>query len=307
MTPHPMRAGRVELALLVAVPLLWGSAFVAIRAGLLAGASPFIFAEYRYVLATALVAIAAMASRQPLPDRRSFLATSLVGGVLMMGGYAGLLYWAEQYTSGGLASVLVSTAPVWTAIVAFPVLPLERLGRLGSAGVALGLAGVVVLFLPGIANVHSLAVPGLLAAAGSAALASVGAVMLRKANLRASSLWNLTGEFGIASLVLLVPALLLPGGLTFPVTTVTIGMTLYLAVGASVLGYGLYFHLLQRTGPARAMTVTYLNPLVGLTTGFLFLGESVTAMEIAGFALVLFAVLLLQLERRRALSGSGAS
>jgi len=294
-----MRPARVELALLAAVPLLWGSAFVAIRAGLLAGASPFVFAEYRYVLATLVVTGAALASRQPRPERRAFVPAAVLGGIFLMGGYAGFLYWAEQFTSGGLASVLVSTVPLWTVLFAFPLLPGERLRIVGWGGIVLGLAGVVVLFLPGLTTVHSREFPGLLAGVAAAASAAAGSVLLRRSGVRPSNLWNLSGEFGVASLVLLPLALLTPGGLAFPVTPVTVGTLLYLALGSSVLGYGLYFHLLQRTGPSHANVVAYLNPVVGLTVGLLLLGESVTAVELSGFGLIVLSVAVLQWERQR--------
>ena len=122
---------------------------------------------------------------------------------------------------------------------------------------------------------------------------------------RPSSLWNLSGEFTVASLVLLPLAILTPGGLAFPVNSLTVTLVLYLALGSSVFGYGLYFVLLERAGPSRANVVAYLNPVVGLVVGFLFLGESVTTAELGGFGLILFAVALLQRERRRSLTAQG--
>jgi probable blue pigment (indigoidine) exporter len=299
-----MRATASELALLAVVPSLWGSAFIAIRAGLLAGAPPFAFAEYRYVLATALVALGAVASRQPRPARRPFLVSALLGGVFLMGVYAALIYWGEQYTSGGLTSVLVSTAPVWTAIIALVLLPAERLGVLGWAGVGIGLSGVVLLFLPDLGVPHGGGVGALMAPLLAAASASAGAVLVRRSGVHAAGLWNLTGQLGVASLILLPLTALAPGGFSFPVTPLTLGTLLYLAVGSSAIAYGLFFVLLHRVGPARASMVAYLNPAVGLTVGWLALGESITPAELGGFGLILLAVALLQVERRRTASSA---
>jgi probable blue pigment (indigoidine) exporter len=113
----------------------------------------------------------------------------------------------------------------------------------------------------------------------------------------------LTGELGVATIVLLPIAALAPGGFQFPLTDVTIGTTLYLALGASVLGYGLYFVLLQRAGPQRSNMVAYLNPVVGVSIGFLALGEGVTILEVLGFGLILVSVYLLRSEHRKAIAG----
>ncbi|HEV2318087.1 MAG TPA: DMT family transporter [Thermoplasmata archaeon] len=295
-----MRADRLDLLFLVVVAGLWGSAFIAIRAGLLAGASPFIFAEYRYALATAVVGVFCLATRQERPPLRAWLSSSLLGGCFMMGGYAALLYWGEQYTGGGLASVFVSSVPLWTALVAFRLLPSERLGRWGWSAVGLGFVGVLVIFLPEVLAPGGGSIDGAIGALAAAALAAVGSVLLRRTGVNPSGAWNLTGELGVATLFLLPIALLVPGGLAFPVTAVTIGTTIYLAVGASVLGYGLYFVLLQRAGPQRSNMVTYLNPVVGVSIGFLALGEGVTVLEILGFGLILLSIYLLRSERRPA-------
>ncbi|HKS59260.1 MAG TPA: EamA family transporter [Thermoplasmata archaeon] len=295
-----MRGLRIELVLLGVVALLWGSAFVAIRAGLLAGASPFLFAALRYAAATGVIAAAALATRQARPSRGPFLISSLLGGVCLMGAYAALVYWGEQYSAGGLAAVLVSTAPIWTAIVSIAALPTERLHGLGWVAIALGFVGVVLLFLPDLVGGGSGNLAGLLALITAAAFAAVGSVGLRRLGMKPSGLWNLTGEFGVATIILVPLALLTPGGLAFPVNAITVGTLIYLAIGSSVFGYGLYFVLLERVGPARANVVAYLNPIVGLSVGFLLLGESVTPLELGGFALILLAVASLQLERRRA-------
>jgi drug/metabolite transporter (DMT)-like permease len=294
-----MHADRVNLALLGVVALLWGSAFIAIRAGILAGVSPFVFAAYRYALAAGVTVAVAYGTRQPRPDPRTWVVSSLLGGIFLMGAYAALVYWGEQYTSGGFASVLVSTAPIWTAVAALSLLPSERLRGLGWIGIAAGFSGVVLLFLPGLAHAYSGGIAGPLALTAAAASAAFGSVMLRRLGLRPAGLWNLSGELGIATLLLLPLALVTPGGLTFPVSALTVGTLVYLAIGSSVFGYGLYFVLLQRAGPTRANVVAYLNPVVGLTVGIIALQEAVSLPELAGFVLILLAVALIQLEGRR--------
>jgi drug/metabolite transporter (DMT)-like permease len=66
----------------------------------------------------------------------------------------------------------------------------------------------------------------------------------------------------------------------------------FLGVASSGLGFLLYFRLLRRIGPVRAMSVTFLNPMVAMASGALYLGEAVTPQMIAGGAVVLLGTAL---------------
>ena len=66
----------------------------------------------------------------------------------------------------------------------------------------------------------------------------------------------------------------------------------FLGVASSGLGFLLYFRLLRRIGPVRAMSVTFLNPVVALASGALYLGEAVTPQMVLGGAVVLLGTAL---------------
>jgi drug/metabolite transporter (DMT)-like permease len=87
-----------------------------------------------------------------------------------------------------------------------------------------------------------------------------------------------------------IPALAqLPRG---PVPASALWALLALAALSTAAAYLLYFHLLARVGPVRANTVTYVVPIFGMLWGALFLGERVTRGMLAGLALILVSVLL---------------
>ena len=66
----------------------------------------------------------------------------------------------------------------------------------------------------------------------------------------------------------------------------------FLGVASSGLGFLMYFRLLRRIGPVRAMSVTFLNPVVAMAAGVWYLGEGVTVQMIGGGAVVLFGTAL---------------
>jgi drug/metabolite transporter (DMT)-like permease len=295
-----MRSERLAIVLLVLLGAIWGSAFVVIRAGILAGASPFPFAIARFLIAAGVMAVIAAATRQPWPERRRAVPSILLGGLFMMGGYSAFLYWGEQYTTGGLASILIATTPLLSALIAFPLLPKERFGRLGVVGIALGFIGVAVIFVPTVLRSGGGGPGGALAVFTAALVFSIGSVTLRRLDLGPQGMWAISFQFA-ATAAILSPLLLLPGTpATIPFTTTTVASLLYLAVASSVLGFLIYYWLHDHVGPSQANLVTYVNPLAGLTVGAILLSEPVVPTEIAGFLLVLLGLVLYHRDRRRA-------
>ncbi len=292
-----MQSSRLDLVVLVSVGTLWGSAFIAIRAGLLDGATPFLYAALRYLLAFAVMATLSLAAREPLPPARELARSAALGALFLMGGYSLLLYWGEEATPGSLATILVATAPIQSALLAYPIIPAERFGRGGVLGVILGFIGIATIFLPGLLEGAALDVPHAVAVFGAALLFSIGSVLLRRLGGARQGYWHVTSQFAATASFLGLVALATAGDQRFPITAVTVGTLVYLAVGSSVLGYGLYFWLHHRIGPSRANVVAYVNPVIGILLGVALLGEAIGGFEVAGFALVVVGLALLQRER----------
>ncbi|HYK93029.1 MAG TPA: EamA family transporter [Thermoplasmata archaeon] len=294
-----MKGVGLDTALLVATGGLWGSAFIAIRAGLLAGATPFLYAAIRLILAMGIMAAVALASRERRPPVGELLRSAALGSLCLMGGYAALLYWGEQTTPGSLATILVASAPLQSALFAVLLIPADRLGRLGSLGVVAGFAGVAAIFVPGFSGTGPGPLGAALAVFGAATLFALGSVILRRLGGGRQSYWHMVAQFSAsAGLLAVLTAATWPTE-RFPSNVVTWGTVIYLAAGSSVLGYALYFRLHHRIGPQQANAVAYVNPVVGVVLGVLLLGESVAWFEVVGFALVVTGLALLHFERAR--------
>jgi len=290
---------RTDALLLVSLALLWGSAYVAIREGILAGASPFIFAGTRYAIVAVLLATVAALRRDPWPSRREALLSAAVGGTLIIGFYGMLLFWGEQFTSGGYASVLSGTAPIFTIVFAYSILPSERLSPTAVLGVAVGFLGIVVLVLPSLTGGLAESWEGPVAVLGAFILFSLGSVLLRRWSREAQGIWQLSLQFGVGSAILGVALVVVPGPEALPFTVAVWGWILVLVVFASLLGYVVYFRLHHRIGPGRANLVAYMLPLVGVGLGSGLFGEPVTLWEVVGFALIATGLTLVFLTRNR--------
>ncbi len=299
--PPSSAQARWDLIALLVVGAAWGSAYPVIRAGLVAGAPPLVFAAVRYGLSALALVPIAYAVRSPRPDRRSLVVAVACGGLLIIGLYGALLYVGEQTTSGGLSAVIAASATFWSVLFGLALLPQERLGRREMLGLLVGFAGVAILVVPQFGSGSGLEGPLLVVAA--IAVFAVGGVLLRRAAPASPSLWTLSGQFGVAAGLVGGLSVVLGEPRTLGHLAVTGPALAYLIAVPSLLGYVLYFGLLHRAGPARANLVAYVAPIAGVLVGLLVFGEPVYLVEVGGLALIVVGLLTVHRARARAAAG----
>jgi drug/metabolite transporter (DMT)-like permease len=289
---------RRNVALFLVLAAVWGSAFTVIKAGL-AYFPPVLFAALRYDLAGLLMlAYAVVAVERWRPRGREEWWVVAVGSVLVIAGYHAFLFVGQQFTTSAAAAVIVGLNPVLTTAFARGLVPTERLTAGGAAGLAVGLAGVVVLARPDPANLLALdrGVGLVLAATVSFALGSV-LTQRSEADLPIETMeaWSMLG--GAAVMHGVSVALAEPVAGVHP-TPAALAALAYLAVVASAAGFLIYFDLLDRLGSVEINLVSYATPVVAAITGFLLLAEVPTVATAVGFVAVLVGFALL---KRRAL------
>ncbi|HTT34613.1 MAG TPA: DMT family transporter [Thermoplasmata archaeon] len=288
---------RSSLVLLVALGAAWGSAFIAIRYLLDLGASPFFFVLIRLLAQAGLTGAIAVAARERGPSRRDAWISAILGGAFVMGGYQLLLFWGEQYTSGGLAGVLVAASPLFTALLSVLLLRREAFHRIGTLGVIVGFAGVAFLFEPDLAGGGPSSVEGLAAILSAAFAFALGSVLLRRWRRGGESLWGVSIEFAAGGLVALAAVALFEPAPSFPLGPGALLAVAYLVVVAGVLGFLVYFHIHGRVGPGRANLVSFVAPVAALVSGVVVLGESYALVQLGGFGLIVLGLYLVQRDR----------
>jgi drug/metabolite transporter (DMT)-like permease len=276
-----------DAALFVLLAAVWGSAFVAIKAGL-DYVPPVLFAALRYdVASVVMLAYAWWAVDRWHPRTRADWWLVGVGGVLLIAAYHAFLFVGEQETTSAAAAVVVSLSPALTTGFARVFLPDERLAPAGVVGLLVGLAGVVVIARPDPANLLAPDVVGrglVLLAAASFAL---GSVLTRRSRsdlpLEAMEAWSML----LGALVMHAVSAGIgesPGDVV--VTAESVGALAYLSLVASGLGFLVYFDLLDRLGPIQINLVSYVAPVFAALAGYLWLDERVSVATGAGFLLV---------------------
>lgn len=289
---------RRALWALAAVCFFWGTTYLAIKTGV-REMPPLLFSGVRFMLAGAILTVFSLATGRPFPrggDRRRLV----VAAVLMMAVANGSLAWALQRVPSGVASLLVSMTPLWLVVLAR--LGGERISGRGWGGVCVGLVGMLILVWPDLAGAGPR--PGV--ALGAAVLCFSTGVwawssvyMKRRPHssdpFAAVAMQKLAG--GGAAVLL---------GLAFGEaprwhpTAAGVWALLYLTLAGSLVGYTCYLYALKHLPTERVAVYAYANPVVAVSLGVAFGGESADLALLLGAPVVLFAVWL-------ANTGSGAA
>jgi drug/metabolite transporter (DMT)-like permease len=258
----------------VLLALLWGSSFLFMREGAQAFGA-FATAWVRVTLA-ALMLTPVLIWRKELPVLHAHWRPAALSGLLNSGLPFACYAYALMHITTGMSSILNATTPLFGALIAWVWLG-DKLNATRTLGLALGFTGVVLLAsdVPG----------GISFQAGGSGLAIAACLLAtfcygiagsftKRYLQNVPSIVSTTGSLWGASIGLAIPALL-----TWPSEMPTLHAWAALGIAGlfcTALAYVLYFRLMTRTGPARAMTVTYLIPVFANFFGVVFLDEVVT-------------------------------
>lgn len=273
--------------------LIWGSTYLAIRIAI-ATIPPLLMASVRFFVAGALMFVwgawrGDLRGGRPTP--RHWLATLVIGGLLLAGGNGGVT-WGEQFIASGVAALLVATVPVWMALLAH-LIGQERLTPLVGAGLVLGLTGVLLVAhpwsgAPGQAR-------GLVVVLFAALAWASGSLYARRASLPRSAILATGMEMLCGGAVLLVAATLNGElGRVHPehFSVASMLAVAYLVGFGSIVAFSAYVYLLTHVSAALAGTYAFVNPAVAVILGALVLGEPLTPFVLLGGAVITAGVAL---------------
>jgi drug/metabolite transporter (DMT)-like permease len=269
--------------LFLALGLVWGTPYLLIRIAV-ESIDPLVVAFGRTLIGALLLLPVAL-YRNALPPAfrrwRALLAFTLVeisGPWLLLG-------HAETRLNSSTAGLLIATVPLIAALVAAH-LGHERLHGRRLAGLVLGFAGVAALVGLDVKLSDFVAV-------GELALASVGYAI---GPIIVSRRLNDVPPLGVVTGSLIIAVLLYApfAPLLWPThaTTAAIASVVGLGVVCTATAFLLFFALIAEAGPARATVVAYVNPLVAIILGVVFLSEPLTLGMAIGFPMVIVGSIL---------------
>ncbi len=287
---RPNRFG-VVLALL-SLYFIWGSTYLGIRIAI-ESIPPLLMIGVRFVIAGGILYLVLRIRGVPSPNRSQWIGSAAVGALLIGGGMGGVAT-AEQWVPTSVAAVSIATAPLWISLFAglwgrWPV-------RAEWLGLGLGFVGVVLLNLGSGLWTSPIGAIILLISPMCWAFGSAWSHHLQlPPGLMASATQMLIGGVFVTML-----GLMLGQRITSIPTMQSLLAFLYLITFGSLLAFSVYGYLLRHVRPALATSYAYVNPVVAVCLGVIFVGEGITVMTVVAMVVILVGVGLISLGHGKA-------
>jgi drug/metabolite transporter (DMT)-like permease len=276
---------------LLTLYVIWGSTYLGIRFAL-ESYPPFLLAGVRF-LAAGLALYGFLRWRGAAAPTSLQWRNAAFTGLLLLGLGNGLVCYAEERVSSGIAAVAVASMPLFAAL--FTGMYGQWPNRRESIGLAIGFAGVIVLNLGSSLAGSRIGAVALLVAAMCWAF---GSAWSRRREMPAGPM-NTAAQMLCASIVLLAFGFL--SGEHWPAhpgTRATLALV-YLAVFGSIIAFSAYLYVLKHARPALATSYAYVNPPVAVLLGVLLAGEHVGALDLGGMAIIVVGVVAITLGKRQ--------
>lgn len=283
-----MLISRVGLLHLLVVYLVWSSTYLAFKIGLLNGFEPFWMGATRFIPAALLLLLYARWRGWQVQPRRAIVGKLALSGTMLWLGGTGLILVATQYVPSGYVALMIATTPIWAATVE-GFLDRKQPSGLLVLGLLIGLLGILALNVP---KLSTAAPTNLLAFA----LLLISPIM-----------WASGTIYTQRSIASVEPVVIsgyqqLFGGLGFLLISMVLGepwhtptllgwaSNLYLIVFGSLIAYTSYILAVRLLPLSLVTTYAYVNPVIALLLGWVFLREPLGVWTWIGAALVLVGV-----------------
>lgn len=255
----------------IALGLIWGSSFLWIKIAV-QEIGPFTLVAFRVLFALLGILLVVAYRRPGLPERKMWWIFLILGLFNVVVPFV-LISWAETRIPSAVASVLNSTTPLFSILIAPLFIKDEKITAYRLVGLGAGFLGVIILMsnqLEGGIGGYQLGLTAMLVAAffyaGSAVLARIHTAGMAPE-------MQALGQMMAAWFFITPVAAALEAPLTPPGQTQTWVAVIWLGILGSCVATLLYYSLLNSVGPTSTLLVSYVFPLVGVALGILFLRE----------------------------------
>ena len=292
----PALKGKALIAYLV-VCVLWGTTYLAIKVGV-SELPPFLFAGLRFFVAGLILLTLARALGDPLPRRTDWKTLAIVGVLLLAGGNA-FVVWSEQYISSVIASIFVVTVAMWTALFD-AIVPggQSDLNWRIAAGLLLGFLGTLLLIGATPAQILAADKRGPIALTFASASWALGSVYAKRHPTQASPYMGAAFQMIVGGGVMALVGTMFGEWPAWHLSARGVGAIAYLVVFGSSLGYSAYTYALRHASATIVGTYAYVNPIIAVLLGWLLLHESVGPRTFVAMAMILLAVVWIQLSHK---------
>ncbi|MEK5240225.1 DMT family transporter [Paenibacillus sp. FSL L8-0470] len=284
---------RKDYSILLLLAFSWGASFLFMRIAS-PELGPVVTTELRVTLAAATLLLFAAVTKRKLriwQHWKQFLVLGSINAALPFT----LICMAELHLSASLAAILNATTPMFAALAAWGTQQ-EKPGLSKSIGLVIGLLGVAVLVGWSPVPLSGKVLLSVFFSLGAALAYGFGGLYAARVGRGLAPLALAAGQ-QLGAAVVLLPLAVIFAPRELP-SSAAVFSVLGLSFICTSVAYLLYFHLIQSVGAVKTVSVTFLVPVFGLIWGVIFLNEPVYANTLAGLAIILLSVTLVNRKTR---------
>ena len=239
----------------------------------------------RMLLGVAVSTVLLLALTRKVSWEQRAIKTYIAAGLGIYGAMMSV-YWGAQFISSGLIAVLYGLSPIFTGVLAAIWLDERSLTINKLFGVALGIAGLIIIFGNGIEFGNN-AVKGILGVLLSVILHSISAVWIKSIGAKLPAMNVMHGGLLFAAPLYLITWFSYDGAIPQAISTKALLSIIYLAVFGSVLGFFLYYYILKHLEAGTVALITLITPVTAMLLGQLLNNESHSPLVWVGTTLIL--------------------
>jgi len=284
-----MKNKKAYLAL-ATVSVVWGTTFLAIRIGV-KSFPPFLFAGIRQFTAGLILWFILFFSKRKMVSDRKNTGRQVIAGVLMLTLSNGMVSWAEKYIPSGLTALIRSVMPIYVVLINLMGGSLKHhVNWKVLFGILLGSIGVVLIFrdnLNDLGNIHYLM--GILAVFAATLCYTIGTLYIKAhKNNKTDPLVNIAIQMSSGGSLLFIGSFFLDDfSHSSSVSLAGLCALAYLIIFGSLIAYLCYVYAVNNLPVGLVSVYTYINPLIAIVVGWLWLREKVTWITALAFIVTL--------------------
>jgi drug/metabolite transporter (DMT)-like permease len=245
---------------------------------------PFIFAGIRFVIAAISLFVLLKIEKKELCLKWEKISPAVIFGALNGISY-GLVYWGEQYISSGLASILNSVLPFFSAVIAYFLLK-EPLNTPKIIGLVIGFSGILFIFSDVTDQFSSGNFMAKLVMIIAAFIFAFAGAHTKKYKVDLHPLQVVTVQMATSAIVLLAIGIPMEFNTEIILSLPGVMSLLYLSIFGSAIAFLMYYNLLLRIEVSKVAYINFITPPAAVLIGALFLNEPINLRAIGGLVII---------------------
>ena len=305
MAEKQQSASTINVVLAFAIVyVVWGSTYFFIQKAV-HSFPPFMLGAIRFMAAAGIMLVWCILKKEKVFTLKQ-IKHAVVGGFLLLFIGNGAVIWVEQFMPSAVVAIMVSSSPLWFVLLDKPKWSENLKSRSTIAGLLFGFVGICLLFYRSLIALFdgnsSVETGGMLIVTLAAASWAGGSLYSKYYSTGSSAIVNSTWQMLAAATAFSIGSLINNEPANFVLASVTTEAWLslvYLVIFGSIAGFSAYVWLLSVRPATQVSTYAYVNPVVAVLLGVLFANEHVSSLQIAGLAVILISVMMINLAKYR--------